>query len=269
MNGDRVQNLALAQNPRPRIEQVERASRGPTGHVSGENAANPQRCLAPLRTGSRDAPSRRPLPREHGRRSAGRTCSSCARRASTRSSSSSSAAAPPGGRLVLDVPDNFVRRQLVQCRALAELLPHHRRLPLLLRADARPQVGSSSRSCTCTEEVGLPLPRLGHPRQDAEGARLREARVGAEIVGSYDAIRWVPEAHVVPNGLDLSKYQPAPPPRHAPVPRRPCPDEPAEEGTEWIVDACARLPVELDVVENSATTRPSSATSRRTSSSTS
>ena len=36
-----------------------------------------------------------------------------------------------------------------------------------------------------------------------ERARLRQARADAEIVGSYDAIRWVPEAHVDPAGLDL------------------------------------------------------------------
>src|SRR6185437_10857207 len=36
-------------------------------------------------------------------------------------------------------------------------------------------------------------------------------RADAEIVGSYDAIRWVPEAHVIPPGLDLRAFTPAPP----------------------------------------------------------
>src|SRR5262249_22026985 len=36
-------------------------------------------------------------------------------------------------------------------------------------------------------------------------------RADAEIVGSYDAIRWVPGAHVVPPGLDLRGYTAAPP----------------------------------------------------------
>ena len=31
------------------------------------------------------------------------------------------------------------------------------------------------------------------------------SRADAEIVGSYDAIRWVPDAHVVPPGLDLAR----------------------------------------------------------------
>ena len=35
-------------------------------------------------------------------------------------------------------------------------------------------------------------------------------RADAEIVGSYDAIRWVPEAHVIPPGLDLREFTPRP-----------------------------------------------------------
>src|SRR5437764_13505731 len=74
-------------------------------------------------------------------------------------------------------------------------------------------------------------------------------RAGAQIVGSYDAIRWVPEALVVPPGLDLTKYPPAPPsdaPRplvvHAPSSR-------ARKGTEHVVAACRELGLDLDVVE--------------------
>jgi glycosyltransferase involved in cell wall biosynthesis len=74
-------------------------------------------------------------------------------------------------------------------------------------------------------------------------------RADAQIVGSYDAIRWVPEAHVVPPGLDLRDYIPRPPsdsPRplvvHAPSNR-------AKKGTAEVIAACAELPVELDIVE--------------------
>jgi glycosyltransferase involved in cell wall biosynthesis len=74
-------------------------------------------------------------------------------------------------------------------------------------------------------------------------------RADAEIVGSYDAIRWVPGAHVVPPGLDLSQYEPAPPsdsPRplvvHAPSNRE-------RKGTAHVIEACAQLPVELEIVE--------------------
>jgi glycosyltransferase involved in cell wall biosynthesis len=74
-------------------------------------------------------------------------------------------------------------------------------------------------------------------------------RADAEIIGSYDAIRWVPEAHVVPPGLDLTSFPPVPPsdsPRplvvHAPSNRE-------KKGTRYVIEACAQLPVELDIVE--------------------
>jgi glycosyltransferase involved in cell wall biosynthesis len=74
-------------------------------------------------------------------------------------------------------------------------------------------------------------------------------RADAEIIGSYDAIRWVPEAHVIPPGLDLTPFAPAPPsdsPRplvvHAPSNRE-------RKGTRYVIEACAQLPVELDIVE--------------------
>jgi glycosyltransferase involved in cell wall biosynthesis len=74
-------------------------------------------------------------------------------------------------------------------------------------------------------------------------------RADAEIVGSYDAVRWVPEAHVIPPGLDLRPFTPVPPsdsPRplvvHAPSNRE-------RKGTQHVIEACAALPVELDIVE--------------------
>ena len=74
-------------------------------------------------------------------------------------------------------------------------------------------------------------------------------RADAEIVGSYDAIRWVPEAHVIPPGLDLRPFIPSPPSDrerplvvHAPSSRE-------KKGTRYVIEACAQLPVELDIVE--------------------
>jgi hypothetical protein len=74
-------------------------------------------------------------------------------------------------------------------------------------------------------------------------------RADAQVVGSYDAIRWVPDAEVIPPGLDLAAYSPVPPSDrarplivHAPSDRR-------RKGTEHVVRACEELGVELDVVE--------------------
>jgi glycosyltransferase involved in cell wall biosynthesis len=88
---------------------------------------------------------------------------------------------------------------------------------------------------------------------DIRGKRPEELaygrRAGAQIVGSYDAARWVPEAHVVPPGLDLREYTPRPPSDaerplvvHAPSDR-------ARKGTAHLIEACSQLPVELDIVE--------------------
>ena len=74
-------------------------------------------------------------------------------------------------------------------------------------------------------------------------------RADAEIVGSYDAIRWVPDAHVVPPGLDLREFTPRPPSDAA----RPlvvhAPSNREKKGTRHVIEACAQLDVELDIVE--------------------
>ena len=74
-------------------------------------------------------------------------------------------------------------------------------------------------------------------------------RAGAQIVGSYDAARWVPEAEVVPVGIDLGPYTPVPPSGrerplvvHAPSNRK-------RKGTDHVIAACEQLPVDLDIVE--------------------
>ena len=74
-------------------------------------------------------------------------------------------------------------------------------------------------------------------------------RADAEIVGSYDAQRWVPEAHVIPPGLDLRPFTPVPPSLgphplvvHAPSNRE-------KKGTRFVIDACDELGLELDIVE--------------------
>jgi len=88
---------------------------------------------------------------------------------------------------------------------------------------------------------------------DIRGKRPEELtdgkRADAEIVGSYAALRWVPEAHVVPPGLDLRPFTPREPtdnPRplvvHAPSNRE-------KKGTRYVIEACAQLPVDLDIVE--------------------
>ena len=74
-------------------------------------------------------------------------------------------------------------------------------------------------------------------------------RAGAQIVGSYDALRWVPEAEVMPPGIDLAAFKPVPPSDR----RRPivvhAPSSRGRKGTEHVIAACEKLDVELDLVE--------------------
>ena len=74
-------------------------------------------------------------------------------------------------------------------------------------------------------------------------------KAGAQVVGSYDAIRWVPDAEVIPPGVDLAELQPAPPAErarpvivHAPSSRR-------RKGTEHVIAACDGLDADLEIVE--------------------
>jgi glycosyltransferase involved in cell wall biosynthesis len=148
----------------------------------------------------------------------------------------------------LDRPRGLARRQLVQWRALARLLPRTdvfhfyfgltlvpKRLQFpLLRATGKKSVfhflGSDIRGKT--------------PEQLAYGRRS-----DAQVVGSYDAVRWVPEAEVIPPGIDLRAWRPEPPHDrdrplivHAPSSRR-------RKGTEHVVAACERLDADLEIVE--------------------
>ncbi len=74
-------------------------------------------------------------------------------------------------------------------------------------------------------------------------------RAGARVVGSYDAARWVPDAVVIPPGIDLSGIEPAPPSdRERPVVLH-APSSRSRKGTEHVVAACEQLDVELEIVE--------------------
>ena len=74
----------------------------------------------------------------------------------------------------LELHGGLVRRQLAQWKVLAELLAAHRPLPLHLRADPGPAVAPVPDPAGVPQALGDALPRVGHPRQDAGGARVRE-----------------------------------------------------------------------------------------------
>jgi glycosyltransferase involved in cell wall biosynthesis len=145
-------------------------------------------------------------------------------------------------------PRNLIARQAVQAAALARLLPRtdvfhfYFGLTLVPRRAQFP-ILRATRKKSILHFLGSDIRGKG----PAELAYAR--RADARVVGSYDAIRWVPDAEVIPPGVDLSALQPIPPPRddepvfvHAPSSR-------ARKGTEHFVRACEELGVELEIVE--------------------
>jgi glycosyltransferase involved in cell wall biosynthesis len=141
------------------------------------------------------------------------------------------------------------RRQAAQFRALAKLLattdvfhfyfgltlvPKRLQFPIL----------KAARKKSVFHFVGSDI-RGKSPEQLAYGRMADE-----QIVGSYDAARWVPEAEVVPPGIDLSTIEPVPPRAEGPLRVAHAALSRRRKGTELIVAACEELGLEFDVIEN-------------------
>jgi hypothetical protein len=147
----------------------------------------------------------------------------------------------------LNRPDGFLRAQLTQWRALAGLLPKtdvfhfYFGLTLVPRRLQFPILRATRRKAVF-HFVGSDI--RGKTPEQLAYAQQADARV----VGSYDAIRWVPDADVIPPGIDLKRYMPSP----GRGDERPlvvhAPSRKASKGTEFVEAACAQLPVDLDVV---------------------
>jgi hypothetical protein len=158
--------------------------------------------------------------------------------------------AHPEADLDLRLPDGPVwRRQAAQFRALARLLPRtdvfhfYFGLTLVPKRIQFP-ILAASRKKSVFHYVGSDI-RGKTPEQLSYG---RQA--DAQIVGSYDAIRWVPEAEVVPPGIDLGAIDPVPPREVGPLRVAHAALSRNRKGTDLIVAACEEAGVELDVIEN-------------------
>jgi len=91
---------------------------------------------------------------------------------------------------------------------------------------------------------------LGSDIRGKTPAELAPGRkASAQVVGSYDAVRWVPEAEVIPPGIDVANIAPTPAADrerplivHAPSSRR-------RKGTEHVIAAVEGLDADLELVE--------------------
>ena len=150
----------------------------------------------------------------------------------------------------LEIPSNspLLGRQARQWAALARLLPRtdvfhfHFGLTLVPQSLQFP-ILRAARKKSVMHYLGSDI-RGKTPEQLAYGKKA-----DAEIVGSYDAIRWVPEAEVIPPGIDLAAIAPAPPSErkrplivHAPSSRR-------RKGSEHVIAAVDGLDADLELVE--------------------
>jgi glycosyltransferase involved in cell wall biosynthesis len=154
----------------------------------------------------------------------------------------------PEADVSLDRRGGFARQQLTQWRALARLLPktdvfHFYFGLTLVPKSLQFPILHATRKKSVFHYLGSDI-RGKTPEELAYGKRA-----DAQIVGSFDALRWVPEAHMIPPGLDLTPFTPVPPTDrerplvvHAPSDRK-------KKGTQYVIDACAQLPVDLDIVE--------------------
>src|SRR6266511_2090776 len=144
--------------------------------------------------------------------------------------------------------DGFAGRQLTQLRALVRLLPQtdvfhfYFGLTLVPKSIQFP-ILRALRKKSVFHYLGSDI--RGKSREElAYGGRA-----GAQIVGSFDALRWVPEAEMIPPGLDLRPFTPVPPSdRERPLVVH-APSNRARKGTEYVIAACEQLPVDLDIVE--------------------
>jgi glycosyltransferase involved in cell wall biosynthesis len=148
----------------------------------------------------------------------------------------------------LDLSGGLLRRQPAQWAALARLLPRtdvfhfHFGLTLVPKRLQFP-ILRAARKKSVMHYLGSDI-RGKTPEQLAYGRHA-----DAQVVGSYDATRWVPEAEVIPPGVDLARIEPVPPSDrgrplivHAPSSRR-------RKGTEHVLAALDGLDADLDLVE--------------------
>ena len=143
---------------------------------------------------------------------------------------------------------HFARKQLTQWSALLRLLPRTDVFHFYFGLTLVPQ------------SVQFPILRalrkksvMHYLGSDIRGKTPSELAFGkkasAEVVGSYDAVRWVPGAEMIPPGIDVKAIDPAPPSDrarpvilHAPSSRR-------RKGTENVIAACEGLDADLVLVE--------------------
>ena len=154
----------------------------------------------------------------------------------------------PEADVSLDRQGGLVRRQAQQWWAFARLLPRTDIFHFYFGLTLVPQ--SLQFPILHTLRKKSVFHYLGSDIRGKTSAELAYGKkADAEIVGSYDAIRWVPEAHVIPPGIDLSRIDAVPPSDRARPVIVHAPSSRTKKGTEHVIAACEALDADLQIVE--------------------
>ena len=155
----------------------------------------------------------------------------------------------PEADISLERSGNLLRQQVTQWRAFVKLLPRYDIFHFYSSVTLVPK-SVQFRILHALGKKGV-YQYLG---SDIRGKTREQLAYGlkadAEIVSSYDAIRWVPDADVILPGVEVAKIAPAIPSAdkqrpliiHAPSSRR-------RKGTEHVVAAVESLDADFRVVE--------------------
>jgi len=148
----------------------------------------------------------------------------------------------------LELRGGLLPRQLRQWRELARLLPQTDVFHFVFGLTLVPQslqfpilraFGKRSVMHWLGSDIrGKPAEQLAYGR-----------KADAQLVGSYDAIRWVPEAEVIPPGIDVGRIEPVPPSEHGRPTIVHAPSSRRRKGTEHVIAACDGLDADLEIVE--------------------
>ena len=154
----------------------------------------------------------------------------------------------PEADVSLERHGGLLRRQATQWRALLRLLPRtdvfhfYFGLTLVPRALQFPLLRALRKKSV--------LHYLGSDIRGKTPAELAYGRnADAQIVGSYDAARWVPDAEVIPPAIDVRSISPSPPTDRSRPLILHAPSSRARKGTEFVIAACHGLDADLEIVE--------------------
>jgi glycosyltransferase involved in cell wall biosynthesis len=142
----------------------------------------------------------------------------------------------------------LLRQQAIQWRAFAKLLPRtdifhfYFGLTLVPKKLQFPILKASKRK-SLFHFLGADI------RERPKEQLMYGLKADARVVGSFAALRFIPyDAEVLPPGIDLSSYDPVPPVERERVRIVHAPSNLDKKGTQYVIDACKELPIDLDVV---------------------